>query len=99
MEMLTATDPGESAALIARASPTAVFLDLSAQDLASPAAVEGYRKAAGGSIPIIAFGSHVDTEALNRARALGCTAMPRSRIFGAARRAHQELRRCSSGSV
>ncbi len=59
----------------------AVFVDLAAGDLVSPAALLSYQKEAGPGVPFIAFGSHVDTLALEAARAAGCDpVLPRSKF-------------------
>ncbi len=57
-------------AILGRWTPTVVFVDLAAGDLVdSP------------GTPFVAFGSHVDTEALADAKAAGCDpVMPRSRF-------------------
>jgi hypothetical protein len=61
--------------------PRVVFVDLAAGDLVSPEALAAYQVAAGPSAAFVAFGSHVDTEALAAARAAGCgEVMARSRF-------------------
>ncbi|MDX2035015.1 MAG: response regulator [Isosphaeraceae bacterium] len=68
-------------ALLAEHHPRAVFVDLSAGDLVRIEALIALKALAGGSTPFIAFGSHVDTAALDSARAAGCsTVLPRSRF-------------------
>src|SRR5206468_2784299 len=60
--------------------PRVVFVDLSAGDLAGPAALLALTKAAPGT-PFVAFGSHVDTASLAAAAASGCDpVLPRSRF-------------------
>lgn len=67
-------------ALIAEHAPRAVFVDLAAGDLASPDALSRLMALAPG-VPFIAFGSHVDADALAAARAAGCReVMPRSKF-------------------
>ncbi|MFO0950008.1 MAG: response regulator [Isosphaeraceae bacterium] len=68
-------------AMLGQWRPRVVFVDLAAGDLASPSALTAYRQAAGPGVPFVAFGSHVDTAALDAARASGCDeVMPRSRF-------------------
>ncbi len=63
------------------AKPRVVIIDLAAGALAGQEAIAGYQRAAGPDTPIIAFGSHVDTGALDAARKAGCReVMPRSRF-------------------
>jgi CheY-like chemotaxis protein len=67
--------------LIEREQPRVVFVDLSAGDLVSPAALAAYRRLAAPRTPFVAFGSHVDVQALAAARAAGCDpVLPRSRF-------------------
>ena len=68
-------------AMMAEGAPVVVFLDLAAGDLAAPEAIKRYRAVAPPGTPFLAFGSHVDTDALENARAAGCDpVMPRSRF-------------------
>ena len=62
--------------------PRVVFVDLAAGDLVTPAStLRPIRELAGPETPFVAFGSHVDTEALAAARAAGCDpVMPRSKF-------------------
>ena len=68
--------------LIEQTRPTLLIFDLAAgDDLVGPAAVAGYRSAAGSSCTLLAFGSHVDAAALEGARAAGCDiVIPRSKF-------------------
>jgi DNA-binding NarL/FixJ family response regulator len=67
-------------AMLAKWSPVVVFVDLASGDLVSPASIAKYREIA-PSTPFLAFGSHVDTQALAEASAAGCDpVMPRSRF-------------------
>lgn len=59
-------------ALIERSRPKVVFVDLAAGDLVNPDALRTYQEATGAGVPFVAFGSHVDTEALAAARSAGC---------------------------
>jgi len=66
---------------IAAHGPALVLLDLTAGDLVSPDAVSEYRARAGANTWFVAFGSHLDREALAGARSSGCQqVMPRSRF-------------------
>lgn len=66
---------------IAEARPRVVFVDLAAGELGKPEAILAYQAAAGPETPIVAFGSHVDTESLDAARGAGCReVLPRSKF-------------------
>jgi DNA-binding NarL/FixJ family response regulator len=69
-----------ASAMLAKWSPVVVFVDLAGGDLVSPASIAKYREIA-PSMPFLAFGSHVDTQALADAASAGCDpVMPRSRF-------------------
>lgn len=60
-------------------APRTVFVDLSAGDLASSETIVKLREAAGPGVTFLAFGSHVDTNALASAARAGCDpVLPRS---------------------
>ena len=68
-------------AMLAKWTPVVVFVDLASGDLVSPASIARYREIAPPGTPFLAFGSHVDTQALADASAAGCDpVMPRSRF-------------------
>src|SRR5271166_2650228 len=68
-------------AMIEQWQPRVVFIDLTAGDLVAPVALVAYQELAGPGTAFLAFGSHVDTEALAAARAAGCDpVMPRSKF-------------------
>ncbi len=68
-------------AILERWTPKVVFVDLASGDLVDSTALLQYREVAPPGTPFVAFGSHVDTEALANARAAGCDpVMPRSRF-------------------
>lgn len=68
-------------AMLTRWTPVVVFVDLGAGDLVSAASIIAYRGLAPAGTPFLAFGSHVDVEALDAARIAGCDpVMPRSRF-------------------
>ena len=70
-----------ASAMLTSWAPVVVFVDLAAGDLASPASIAKFREIAPESTPFLAFGSHVDTQALADASAAGCDpVMPRSRF-------------------
>jgi hypothetical protein len=70
-----------ASAMIEQWRPRVVFVDLAAGDLVAPGALAAYQVLAGAGTAFVAFGSHVDTEALAAARAAGCTeVMPRSKF-------------------
>jgi CheY-like chemotaxis protein len=70
-----------AATMIEKWKPRVVFVDLAAGDLVEPAALLAFRQLAGPSTPFVAFGSHVDTDALAAARGAGCDpVLPRSRF-------------------
>jgi CheY-like chemotaxis protein len=61
--------------------PRVVFVDLAAGDLVATPALIAYQTAAPAGTPFVAFGSHVDTQALDAARAAGCDpVLPRSKF-------------------
>ncbi len=68
-------------AMLAAWTPTVVFVDLAAGDLVGSPSLLQYREVAPPGTPFVAFGSHVDTEALANAKSAGCDpVMPRSRF-------------------
>lgn len=80
-QVLTAGNSALVLAMIEQWHPRAVFVDLAAGDLVKPEALLAYKAAAGPATAFIAFGSHVDAEALAAAAAAGCDpVMPRSRF-------------------
>ncbi|GAC1470508.1 MAG: hypothetical protein NVSMB9_15680 [Isosphaeraceae bacterium] len=79
--MLVAGNSALALAMIAQWEPRVVMVDLAAGELVSPPALMAYQKAASPSTPFLAFGSHVDTQALANARAAGCDpVLPRSKF-------------------
>ena len=71
--MLVAGTSALALAMIEQWRPRVVFVDLAAGDLVAPEALLGYQGLAGPATAFVAFGSHVDTEALAAARAAGAT--------------------------
>ena len=79
--VMVAGDVALASAMIEQWRPRVLFVDLAAGDLAGAAAILAFRKLAGPSTPFVAFGSHVETRALDAARAAGCDpVLPRSRF-------------------
>ncbi len=80
--MVVAGDPASALRAIDSGRPQAVFVDLSAGDLlVGVLALETYQKAALPGTTFLAFGSHVDAQALAAARSAGCDpVMPRSKF-------------------
>ncbi len=79
--VLVAGNTSLALAMIEQWHPCVIFVDLSAGELVAPEALLGYQRLAGPAVAFVAFGSHVDTEALAAARAAGCDpVMPRSRF-------------------
>ena len=61
--------------------PQVVLVDLTAGPIAAPPALIAYQKIAGPDVWFVAFGSHVDVDALTAARTAGChEVLPRSRF-------------------
>jgi CheY-like chemotaxis protein len=80
-KVMVAGNVALASAMIAQWRPRAVFVDLAAGDLVSPPALLAYQKEAGPSVPFVAFGSHVDTVALEAAKSAGCDpVLPRSKF-------------------
>jgi DNA-binding NarL/FixJ family response regulator len=70
----------QAEAFLAEHRPRAVFVDLAAGDLVAPESLAKLMAAA-PDVPFLAFGSHVDADALEAARAAGCSeVMPRSKF-------------------
>jgi CheY-like chemotaxis protein len=79
--VMTAGNRARAAKMIEEWRPRVVFVDLAAGDLVAPEAIAAYRVIAGKQTPFVAFGSHVDTAALDAARGAGCDpVLPRSRF-------------------
>lgn len=77
------SDVVRAQAAIETLHPRVVFIDLTAGELSSPAAMNGYLKVAGSDVWFVAFGPHVEEEALAQANAAGCqVVLPRSKFAG-----------------
>jgi CheY-like chemotaxis protein len=70
--IVVASNPKLARATIETSSPRVVFVDLAAGDLVAVPALREYRSLAAPETPFVAFGSHVDTEALALAKSAGC---------------------------
>ena len=80
LRVLVATGSAPALALLEQWRPRLVIVDLAGGELGSAPALLAYRTAA-PSATFIAFGPHVDTRALDVARAAGCElVLPRSRF-------------------
>ncbi len=78
--VMVAGNTALAVAMIEQWKPKVVFVDLAAGELVSPLALMAYMKSTPGT-PFVAFGSHVDTIALEAARAAGCDpVLPRSKF-------------------
>jgi len=78
--VMVAGNTALAVSMIEQWKPVVVFVDLAAGELVSPPALMAYQNATPGT-PFVAFGSHVDTIALEAARAAGCDpVMPRSKF-------------------
>ncbi len=79
--VIVAGDAARASAMLAEWSPVVVFVDLAGGPLVDAPALASYREAAPPGTPFVAFGSHVDTQALADAAASGCDpVMPRSKF-------------------
>jgi hypothetical protein len=79
--VLAAGNVALASSMIEQWRPRVVFVDLAAGDLVQPPSLVAYQKIAGPNTPFVAFGSHVDTQALAAAKAAGCDpVLPRSRF-------------------
>lgn len=79
--VLTAGSVALAQQMIETWSPRVVFIDLAAGDLVATPAILAYRKLAPAGATFLAFGSHVDVQALAAARAAGCDpVLPRSKF-------------------
>jgi hypothetical protein len=79
--VLTAGSVALAQQMIETWRPRVVFVDLAAGDLVATPAILAYRKLAPAETAFVAFGSHVDVQALAAARAAGCDpVLPRSKF-------------------
>lgn len=80
-QVIVAGNVALASAILAKWAPVVVFVDLAAGDLVAPDSLLTYQKSAPAGTPFLAFGSHVDVQALAVAAAAGCDpVMPRSRF-------------------
>jgi DNA-binding NarL/FixJ family response regulator len=90
-EIVTAQDEAAAERALERGCPRAVFVDLTAGAVSSASALRRYRELARDTC-FVAFGPHVDDEALAAARAAGCEiVLPRSKF---AAKLPELLRQC-----
>jgi hypothetical protein len=79
--IVVASDQSLAISLIEKWHPRVVFVDLTAGEVAEPDALIAFQKLAGADTWFVAFGPHVDADALDAARAAGCqVVMPRSKF-------------------
>ena len=80
LEIAVAADVEKAAELCRGERPCCVFIDLGLPGLEITSVVSRLRSAA-GTVPTVAYGSHVDTARLDDARVAGCTeVLPRSKF-------------------
>lgn len=78
--VMVAGDSLSAAEMLRNGRPKVVFVDLSAGEMTSPTAILEYRAIA-PETAFVAFGSHVEADALAAAAAAGCDpVLPRSRF-------------------
>lgn len=78
VQVLGSTEP--AVVRIGEIQPALVVIDLAAGDLGAPEAIARYRAAAPDAT-LLAYGSHVEADALRQAREAGCDlVLPRSRF-------------------
>lgn len=81
--VLVAGDRAQALKMLEERRPAVVFVDLAAGELVAEPALRGLIEVAAAGTPFVAFGSHVDTQALDAARDAGCgLVLPRSRFSG-----------------
>jgi hypothetical protein len=79
--MMVAGGDSQARSMIEAYRPRVVLVDLTAGELVATTALIAYQAIAGPDAWFIAFGSHVDVDALAAARAAGChDVLPRSRF-------------------
>jgi hypothetical protein len=79
--VIVAGNAALASAMMAKWTPTVVFVDLAAGELVASASIVKYRGITGPGTPFVAFGSHVDVQALDDAARAGCDpVMPRSKF-------------------
>jgi len=79
--LLVSGDMTSANSTIKASQPRAVFIDLTAGEMATRSAITRYQELAGRDAWFVAFGPHVDVEALAAAKAAGChLVLPRSKF-------------------
>ena len=80
-KVIVAGNVALTSAMLEKWAPKVVLIDLASGDLAAPSNIANYRSIAPEGTPFLAFGSHVDTQALADAESAGCDqVMPRSKF-------------------
>jgi hypothetical protein len=79
--LLVSGDLASARSMIEASRPCAVFIDLTAGEMAARTAIIAYQKLAGPDAWLVAFGPHVEAEALAAAKDAGChLVLPRSKF-------------------
>jgi hypothetical protein len=79
--LLVSVDLASARSMIEASRPRAVFIDLTAGEMAARTAIIAYQKLAGPDAWLVAFGPHVEAEALAAAKDAGChLVLPRSKF-------------------
>jgi DNA-binding NtrC family response regulator len=79
--MMVAGALSQARSMIEAYWPRVVLVDLTAGELVAPAVLLAYQELTGPDVWFVAFGSHVDVDALAAARVAGChDVLPRSRF-------------------
>jgi DNA-binding NarL/FixJ family response regulator len=80
VSVMTAGNAALASSMLEQWTPKVVFVDLAAGDLVRPEALIAYRQVVPDA-QFVAFGSHVDRDALDAAASAGCDrVMPRSKF-------------------
>jgi hypothetical protein len=79
--MLVAGTDSLARSMIEAYRPQVVLVDLTAGPIVAPSALIAYQEIAGPEVWFVAFGSHLDVDALTAAKTAGChEVLPRSRF-------------------
>jgi hypothetical protein len=80
-QIAVASDAASARSFIEASRPPVVFVDLTAGEVVSPPAVRRYVELAGTDTWFVAFGPHVEADALAAAKSAGCqVVLPRSKF-------------------
>jgi hypothetical protein len=96
-QILVADKPMEVKSLIELHRPRIVIVDLAGGESVTPALITRYKRIAGADVRFLAFGPHVDLQALSEAKTAGCElVLPRSTFTA---NLPELLHRCFCGPV